>query len=100
MTAHQAPLSSTTSRNLLRFVSIELVMLCNHLILCHSLLLWLSIFRSFRVFSNESALSIRWSKYGGFSVSPSNECSGLVSFRIDWLDPFVVQGALKSLLWV
>ena len=80
-------------------MSIELVMPSNHLILCRSLLLLLSIFPSIRVFSNESALCIRWPKYWsfGFNISPSNEHSGLLSFRMDWLDPLPVQGALKSL---
>ena len=79
---------------------IELVMPSNHLILCHPLLLPPSIFPSIRVFSNESALHIRWPKYWSFSftISPSNEYSGLISFRIDWLDLLVVQGTLKSLL--
>ena len=81
-------------------MSIELVMLSNHLILCHPLLLLPSIFLSIRVFSNESALHIRWPKYWSFScnISPSNEHSGLISFRMDWLDLLVVQGTLKSLL--
>ena len=81
-------------------MSIELVMLSNHLILCHPLLLLPSIFPSIRVFSNESALCIRWPKYWSFSfnISPSNEYSGLISFRIDWLDLLAVQGTLKSLL--
>ena len=79
---------------------IELVMPSNHLILCHPLLLLPSIFLSIRVFSNESVLCIMWSKYWSFSfsISPSNEYSGLISFRIDWLDLLVVQGTLKSLL--
>ena len=79
---------------------IELVMPSNHLILCHPLLLSPSIFPSIRVFSNESALHIRWPKYWSFSfsISPSNEYSGLISFRIDWLDLLAVQGTLKSLL--
>ena len=81
-------------------MSIESVMPSNHLILCHSLLLLPSIFPSIRVFSNELALYIRWPKYWSlsFSISPSNEYSGLISFRIDWLDFLVVQGTLKSLL--
>ena len=81
-------------------MSIESVMPSNHLILCHSLLLLPSIFPSIRVFSNELALHIRWPKYWSlsFSISPSNEYSGLISFRIDWLDFLVVQGTLKSLL--
>ena len=85
---HQAPLSSTISWSLLKFMSIELVVLSNHLILCHSLLLLLSIFSIIKVFSNESALHIRWPKYWSFSFNsgPSNEYSGLISFRIDWFD--------------
>ena len=90
----------TISRSLLKLMSTELVKPSNHLILCHSLLLLPSIFPSIRVFSNESALRIRWSKYWSFSfsISPSNEYSGLISFRIDWLDLLAVQGTLKSLL--
>ena len=97
--ACQASLSSTLSWSLLRFMSIESVMLSNHLILCHSLFLWSSIFPSIRVFSSESVLHIRWPKYWSFSfsISPSNEHSGLISFRIDWFDIFAVQGTLKSL---
>ena len=81
-------------------MSIESVMPSNYLILCHPLLLLLSIFPSIRVFSNESTLRIRWPKYWSlsFSISPSNECSGLISFRIDWLDLLAVQETLKSLL--
>ena len=88
------------TRSLLRFVSIELVMPSNHLILRHPLLLLPSIFPSIRVFSNESALHIRWPEYWSlaFSISPSSEYSGLISFRIDWFDFFAVQGTLKSLL--
>ena len=91
--------SPTNSQSLLKLMSIELVMPSNHLILCHPLLLP-SILPSIRVFSNESVLRIRWSKYWSFSfsISPSNEYSGLISFRIDWLDLLAVQGALKSLL--
>ena len=98
--ACQASLSITNSRSLLKLVSIESVMPSNHLILCHPLLLSLSIFPSIRVFSNESALRIRWSKYWSysFSISPSNEYSRLISFRMDWLDLLIVQGTLKSLL--
>ena len=98
--AHQASLSITNSRNLPKLMSIELVMLSNHLILCHPLLLLPSIFPSIRVFSNESALCIRWPKYSSFSfnINPSNEHSELISFRIDWLDLVAVQGTLKSLL--
>ena len=99
-TAHQASLSITNSRRLLKLMSIELVMPSNHLILCCPLLLLPSIFPSIRVFSNESALRIRWPKYWSFSIniSPSNEYSGLISFRMDWLDLLAVQGTLKSLL--
>ena len=79
-------------------MSIESVMHSNHLILCPPLHLPPSIFPSIRVFSNDSALHIRWPKYWSFSISPSNEYSGLISFRIDWLDLLVVQGTLKSLL--
>ena len=83
----------------LKFRSIESVMLSNHVVLCHSLLLLLSIFPSIRVFSNESALCIRWLKYWSFSFSiiPSNEESELISFRMDWFDLLAVQGTLKSL---
>ena len=97
---HQASLSITNSWSLLKFMSIESVMPSNHLILCHPLLLPPSIFPSIRVFSNESVLPIRWPKYWSFSfnISPSNEYSGLISFKIDWFDLFAVQGALKSLL--
>ena len=98
--AHQASLSITNSLSLLKLMSIKLVMPSNHLILCHSLLLLPSIVPSIRVFSNESALRIRWPKYWSFSfsISPSNEYSGLISFRIDRLDLPAVQGTLKSLL--
>ena len=96
--AHQASLSSTISLSLLKFMSIELVMLSNRLILCYSLLLLPSIFPSIRIFSNESALCIRWPKYWGFSFHASNEYSGLISFRIDWVDLLAVQGTLKSFL--
>ena len=96
--ACQAPLSFTVSWNLLRFMSIELVMPFKHLILCHPLLLLPSIFPSIRVFSNESVLCIRWPKYWSFSISSSNEYSGLISFRIDWFDLLFVQGTLKSFL--
>ena len=97
--ARQASLSITNSRSLLKLMSIESVMPSNHLILCHPLLLLPSIFPSIRVFSNESALHIRWPNYWNFSfnISPSNEYSGLISFRIDWLDLLAVQGTLKSL---
>ena len=89
--AHQAPLSSTVSRSLLKFTSIESVMPSNHLILCYPLLLVLSTFPSIRVFSNELALRIRWPKYWSFSSSPSRELSRLISFRIDWFDLLAVQ---------
>ena len=94
--ACQAFLSFTISQSLVKRMSIESVMPSNHLILCHPLLL-LSIFPSIRVFSNEMALLIRWSKYWSFSISPSSDCSGLISFRIDWFDLHAVQGTLKSL---
>ena len=84
--AHQASLSITNSRSLLTLMSIESVMPSNHLILCHHLLLLPSVFPSIRVFSNESVLRIRWLKYWSFSINPSNEYSGLISFRIDWFD--------------
>jgi len=97
--AHQASLSITNSWSLLKLMSIESMMPSNHLILCCPLLLPLSIFLSIRVFSNESVLHIRWPKYWSFSfnISPSNEYSGLISFRVDWLDLLAVQGTLKSL---
>ena len=97
--ARQASLSITNSRNLLKLMSVESVMPSNHLILCRPLLLT-SVFPSIRVFSNESVLRIRWSKYWSFSfsISPSNEHSGLISFKMNWLDLLVVQGTLKSLL--
>ena len=99
-TAHQASLSITNSWSLPKLMSIESVMPSNHLILCHPLLLLPSIFPSISVFSNESALHIRWPKYWSFSfkISPSNEHPGLISFRMDWLDLLAVQGTLKSLL--
>ena len=96
--ACQAFLSITNSQSLLKLMSIESVMPSNHLILCHPLLLLPSIFPSIRVFSNESVLHIRWPKYWSFSISISNEYSGLISFRIDWFDLLAVQGTLKSLL--
>ena len=96
--AHQASLSSTISRSLLKLMSIELVMPSNHFILCRPLLLLPSVFPSIRVFSNESSLRIRWPKYWRFSISPSSEHPGLISFRMDWLDLLAVQGTLKSLL--
>ena len=97
--AHQASLSITNSRSLPKLMSIKSVMPSNHLILCHPLILLLSIFPSIRVFSNESALCIRWPKYWSFSanVSPSNEHPRLI-FRMDWLDLLAVQETLKSLL--
>ena len=98
MVTCQASLSSTISWSWLKFMSIESVMLSNHLILCRPFLLWLSIFPSIRVFSNKLALHIRWPKYWSFSINPSNEYSGLISFRIDRLDSLAVQGTLKSLL--
>ena len=96
--ACQASLSFTISQNLLRFMSIKSVMLSNHLILCHPLLLLPSIFASMGVFSNESTHRIRWPKYWSISISPSNEYSGLISFRIHRLDLLAVQGTLKILL--
>ena len=99
-TACQASLSITNSRSLPKLMSIESVMPSSHLILCHPLLLLSSIFPSIKVFSNESALCIRWPKYWSFSfnISPSNEHPGPISFRMDWLDLPVVQGTPKSLL--
>ena len=98
--AHQASLSFTSSWSLLKLISIESVMPSNHLILCHPLLFLPSIFPSIRVFSNDLALCIKWPKYWSFSfsISPSNECSGLISFRIDWFDLLAIQGTLKRLL--
>ena len=98
--ARQASLSITNSQTVLKFMSIESVMPSSHLILCCPLLLLPSIFPSIRVFSNESALHIRWPKYWSFSfsISPSNEYSGLISFRMDWFDLLAVQGTLESLL--
>ena len=98
--ACQASLSFTMSWSLLKLMSIESVMPSNHLILCRPLLLLPSVFPSIRVFSNESALCIRWQKYWSFSfsMSPSNEHRGLISFRIDWFDLLAVQGTRKSLL--
>ena len=94
------PPSITNSQSLLKLMSIESVMPSNHLILCRPLLLPPSIFPSIRVFSNESVLHIKWSKYWSFSfsISPSNEYSGLISFRMDWLDLLAIQGTLRSLL--
>ena len=95
--ACQAPLSITSSWTLLKFMSIESVMPSNHLILCHPLLLLPSVFRSIRVFSNDSVLCIRWPKYWSFNfnISPSNEYSGPISFRMDWVELFAVQETLK-----
>ena len=96
--AHQASLSIANSHSLLKLISIELVMPSNHLVLCCRLLLPPSIFPSIRVFSNESVFHIRWPYYWGFSlsISPSNGYSGLISFRVDWLDLLAVQRTLKS----
>ena len=98
--ARQVSLSITKSWDILKLMSVELVMPFKHLILCHPLFLLPSIFHSIRVFSNESVLRIRWPKYWsfGFSISPSNEHPGLISFRMDHLDLLAVQGTLKSLL--
>ena len=98
--ARQASLSITNSRSLLKLMSVESVMPSNHLTLCHLLLLPPSTIHSIRVFSNESVLHIRWPKYWSFSfnISASNEYSGLISVRMDWLDLLAVQGTLKSLL--
>ena len=99
---HQATLSITNSQSPPKSMYIELMMPSSHLILCRPLLLLPSIFPSIRVFSNESVLHIRWPKYWSFSfsISPSDEYSGLISFRMDWLDLLAVQGTLKSLLLV
>ena len=98
--AYQASLSYTVSRSLLKLMSIESMMPSNHLILCHPHFLLPSVFPSIRVFYNELALHVNWPKYWSFSfsISPSNDYSGLISFRIDWLDLLAVQGPLKSLL--
>ena len=98
--ARQASSSISNSQSLLKLMSMESVMPSNHFILCHPLLLLPSIFPSIRVFSNESVLCITWPKYWSvsFSISHSNEYSGLISFRMDWLDLLAVQGTLKSLL--
>ena len=98
--ACQASWSTTNSRSLPKLMSIELVMPSNHLIFCHPLLLLPSIFPSIRVFSSESVLCIRWLKYWSFSfsISPSNEYSGLIPFKMDWLDLLAIQGTLKCLL--
>ena len=97
---YKTSLSFTISQSLLKFMSIESVMPSNHLILCHPLLLPLSIFPGIRVFSSESVLCIRWSKYWSFSftISPSNIFLGRISFKMDWLDLLTVQGTLNSLL--
>ena len=99
ITAHQASLSITIFHSLPKFMSIELVIPSNYLILCHPLLLLPSMFPCIRVFSNDSALHIRWPKYWSFifNISPSNEHPGLISFRMDWLDLLAGQGTLKSL---
>ena len=96
--ACQASLSVTNSQSLLKLMFIESVMSSNHLILCRPFVLLPSVFPSIRVFSSESVLCIRWPKYWSFSISPANEYSGLVSFRIDWFDLLADQGTLKSLL--
>ena len=98
--AYQASLSFTISQSLLRFMSVESVMVCNYLILCCFLLVLPSIFPSIRVFSSESVLHITWPRYWSinFSISPSTEYSGLISFRMDWFDLLTVQGTLKSFL--
>ena len=95
----QALLSSTVSWSLLKLMSIQSVMLSNRFILCCPLLLLPSIFASIRVFSNELALWVRWPKYWSFSISPSNEWSGLISFRVDWFDLFTVQGTSPASIW-
>ena len=96
--AHQASLPFTISQSLLKLLSLESMMPSNHLILCHSLLLLPSIFPSIGVFFSESALHIRWPKYWRFSISLSNEYSGLISFQVDWFDLFAVKGNCKSFL--
>ena len=96
--AWQAPLSFTISQSLLRFMYIDSVMLSSHLIFCHPLLFLPSIFPSIRVFSNELALRTKKPKYWNFSISHSNEYSGLISFRVDWFDLLAIQGTLESLL--
>ena len=98
--ARQASLFITNSRSLLKLMSIELLMPSNHLILCHPFIFLPSVFPSIRIFSNETVLHIRWPKYWSFSfsINPSNEYSGLISFRMNWLDLLAVQGTLKSLL--
>ena len=94
----EASLSITNSQSLLKVMSIESVMLSNHLVLCRPLLLLPSIFPSIRVFSNESALRIRWPKYWSFSISPSSEYSGVRSCKMDWFDLLAIQGTLKTFL--
>ena len=96
--ACQASLSITKTRSLLKLMSIELVMLSNHLILCLPLLLLPSVLPYIRVFPNESVLPNRWANYWSFSISPSSDCSGLISFRMGWFDLLALQGTLKSLL--
>ena len=96
--ACQASLSITISQSFLKLMCVESVMPSNHLILCHPLLLLHSVFPSIRIFSKESALCIRWSKYWSFSISPSIDYSGLISFRMDWFDIHAVQGTLKSFI--
>ena len=96
--AHQAPQSFTISRSLLKFLSIDSVMPSNYLILCCPLLHLPSVFPNFRVFSSELAFHIKWPKYWSFSISPSNEYSEFISFRIDWFGLLAIQGTLKSLL--
>ena len=96
--ACQASLSLTIFQSLLKLISIESVMPSNHIVLYHPLLFLPSVFPSIRVFSNESGIRIRWPKYWSFSSSPSNEYSGLISFKMDWFDLLAVQGTLKSLL--
>ena len=96
--APQASLYITNSQSLLELMSIESVMPSNHLILCHPFLLLPLVFLSIRILTNESVLCIRWPKYWSFSISPSNEYSELISFKIDWFDLLIVQGTLKSLL--
>ena len=98
MATHLVSLFFTISQSLLKLMSIESMMLFSHLNLCCPLLFLPSILTSIRVFSSESALYIRWPEYWSFSISPSNEYSGLISFKIDWLDLLAVQGTLKSLL--
>ena len=95
---HQASLPFTIYWSLLKLMSVESAMPSNHLILCHPLLLPPSVFPSIRIFSKELALHIRWPRYWSFSISPSSESSGLISFRIDWFDLLAVQGTIKSLL--